>query len=94
MYVHVHVCKTVTSHSKDAISELEITAGHRPFSDQNGKMTDQVPICLDMNPIGFLLCPSKSYHARTECPTKTHSLFLALPFLLPVWQPSWISVSK
>ena len=59
-------------------AELEITAGHRPFSDQNSKMTDQVPICLDMNPIGSLLCPRKSYHARTECPTKTQSLFLAL----------------
>ena len=31
-----------------------------------------------MDPIGFLLCPSKSYHARTECPTKTQSLFIAL----------------
>ena len=62
-------------------SEQEITAGHRPFSDQNDKMTDQIPICLDMIPIGFLLCPSKSYHARTECPTKTQSLFLALLFI-------------
>ena len=60
------------------VAELEITAGHRPFSDQNGKMTDQVPICLDMNPIDFLLCPSKSYHARTECQAKTQSLFPAL----------------
>ena len=51
----------------------------RTFSDQNGKMTDQVPICLDMNPISFLLCSSTSYHARTECPTKTQSLFPALP---------------
>ena len=59
-------------------AELEIIAGHRTFSDQMAKMTDQVPICLDMNPTGFLLCPSKSYHARTECPTKTQSLFPAL----------------
>ena len=43
-------------------AELEITAGYRTFSDQNGKTADQVPICLDMNSIGFLLCPSKSYH--------------------------------
>ena len=62
------------------LPELEITAGHRPFSDQNGRTADEVPICLDMNPIGFLLCPGKSYHARTECPTKTQSLFLALYF--------------
>jgi hypothetical protein len=34
-------------------AELEIAAGHQTFSDQ-------VPICLDMNPIGFLLCPIKS----------------------------------
>ena len=34
-------------------AELEITAGHRQFSDQNGKPRDQVPICLDMNPIDF-----------------------------------------
>ena len=73
------LCITSVSHT-----ELEITAGHRPFSDQNGKPTDQIPICLDMNPIGFLLCPGKSYHARTECPTKTQSLFLALVILFAV----------
>jgi hypothetical protein len=39
---------------------------------KNGKMTLQV-FCLDMNPICILLCPIKSYHARTECPTKTES---------------------
>ena len=59
-------------------AELEITAGHRTFFDQNGKTADQIPICLDMNPIGFLLCPSKSYHAGTECPTKSQFLLLAL----------------
>ena len=59
---HNIVCRSVVYY----ITELEITAGHRPFSDQNGKTTDQVPICLDMNPIGFLLCPSKSCHARTS----------------------------
>ena len=45
-------------------------------------MTDQIPICLDMNPISFLLCPSKSYHARTECPTKTQP---SLPVTLAVF---------
>ena len=56
------------------VKERQWTSGHRPFSDQNGKMTDQVPICLDMNPIGFLLCPSKSYHTWTECPTQNSIL--------------------
>ena len=51
--------------------ELEKTAGQRTFSNQN---SDKVPICLDMNPIGFLLCPRKSYHARTECLTKNSIL--------------------
>ena len=37
-------------------TELEIIiAGHGAFSDQNDEMTDQVPICLDMNPIVFLV---------------------------------------
>ena len=72
-------CVHLTTNLQSTLTrELEITAGTRPFSDQNGKTTDQIPICLDMNPTGFLLCPSKSYHARTECSTKTQSLFLAL----------------
>ena len=60
-------------------AELEITAGHRPFFRPKCQTTDQVPICLNMNPIGFLLCPGKTYHAMIECPTKTQSLFLVLP---------------
>ena len=65
-----------------SLTELEVRAGHRTFSDQNGKITDQVPICLDMNPIGFLLCPSKSYHARTELMSDQNSILISSSALL------------
>ena len=42
-------------------TELETTAGHVP-------KTNQVPICLDMNPIGVLANP-------TKLGPKTHSYF-------------------
>ena len=64
----------------------------KTFSDQNGERTDQVPICLGMNPIGFLLCPSKSFHAGTECLTKTQSLFPALPVPCGVMGPDLLVV--
>ena len=50
-------------------AELEITAGLNNYYVGHfpTKTNDQVPICLDMNP-----------NAKTECPTKTQSIFLAL----------------
>jgi hypothetical protein len=56
-------------------AELETAAGHWTFSDQNVTMTNQVPICLDTNPIGFLLCLLKSYLAGTEYLTKPSPFF-------------------
>ena len=37
------------------ITELEITAGHRIFSDQIVEMTDQIP---HATPQSLILCPS------------------------------------
>jgi hypothetical protein len=54
----------MTGSSNTTIAELEISLDiFRPKWQQRH---NRVSTCLDMNPIGCLLCPIKSYCARTD----------------------------
>jgi hypothetical protein len=59
---------------------LEIGAGHRTISDHNCKPT-KFPFALKWIPWTFccVFCFFKSYHARTDYPTKTQLCCLCMP---------------